>query len=87
MLDTIEQSPILPLNVLQAQMGFFKGDILTIIDASFSDERQCKAVKDVISKSFRDRMSWLSELSRGQNSSSTLENLDGTVTTRTLDTE
>jgi len=78
----------LSTDTLIVQMGFFKGEILTIIDASFSDQRQCKAVKDIISKSFRDRINWFLELSGDErNRGQVLVDLDGTAKVRTAKEE
>ena len=54
----------LTLDGIEAQLSFLQGEILTLMDASFSDREQCKAVKDLVKQFFRSRIRWIGELSR-----------------------
>lgn len=45
-----------------AQVNFLQGRILTIIDASFSDKEQRKAMKDVIKGEFIETLSHITDL-------------------------
>lgn len=63
--------------VIQTQMKFFHGDILTIIDASFSDKEQRKAVKDLVNKCFRDKINHFWDLI-------TMRGVDGVEDNKTL---
>ena len=47
---------------VETQVKYLQGKVLTVIDASFSDERQLKAVKDLINKSFSEQLDWIYEL-------------------------
>lgn len=42
-------------SAVQAQIGFLMGKVLTIVEASYSDKEQRKAVKDLIRAAFQDR--------------------------------
>lgn len=55
----------LPLSSIMAQFNFLQGKVLTIIDASIQDERQNKALKDLIKNSFYEQMDWVTKLSTG----------------------
>ncbi len=44
-----------PLDGVFAQLGFLEGKVLTIVDASYSDPIQRKAVKDLVRGSFTDQ--------------------------------
>lgn len=59
--EMMTEKPI-TFGVIETQIRFLQGKILTIADASFSDERQCKAVKDLIKKTFSDQLNWLQEI-------------------------
>lgn len=45
-----------------SQFKFLQGKVLTVIEASFSDERQLKAVKDLINKMFSEQMTYCAQL-------------------------
>jgi hypothetical protein len=47
---------------VQSQLSFLQGKVLTIIDASFADERQLKAVKDLIKGAFHSQTTWITQL-------------------------
>ena len=47
--------------------NFLLGEVLTIIDAAIIDERQCKAIKDLIKGQFRRKANYLADLSRDRN--------------------
>ena len=42
-----------------AQLGFLEGKVLTVIDASYADERQNKAVKDLVKNAFVSQRKWI----------------------------
>lgn len=61
--DVVEQDPRpLPYSAIEAQVRYLMGDVLTVIDASFSEGEQKKAVKDLIKSKFSAKLSWLYEL-------------------------
>jgi len=47
-----------------AQVRFLEGDVLTIADATYVNETQNKAVKDLLKQAFRNKMQWITELCR-----------------------
>ena|SRR3990167_6819073 len=53
----------MPLSGVCSQFNFLMGKVLTIIDASIADERQNKALKDLIKNSFREQMDWVTKVS------------------------
>lgn len=55
---------------VEAQAGFMKGKILTVIDAAIQEPRQNKAVKDLVHSAIREYCERLHEL---HNSRSLLE--------------
>lgn len=52
----------LEFNAISAQLNFLKGEVLTIVDASYSETIQRKAVKDLIHSVFSAKVSWFYEL-------------------------
>jgi hypothetical protein len=52
----------LPYGSIVSQFKFLQGKVLTVIEASYSDERQLKAVKDLVNKMFSEQMTWVSQL-------------------------
>lgn len=52
----------LPFSAISAQLGFLKGEILTIADATFSDKEQRKAFKDLVRNAFTQRLNHLAVL-------------------------
>jgi hypothetical protein len=58
---------------IERQVKFLQGKILTVIDASFSNEVQLKAVKDLINRAFSEQMSRLLQLTFPKLPISTLE--------------
>lgn len=55
-------SESLHIGAIEAQLSFLKGEILTIVDAAFSDETQRKAVKDLVRDRFKVRSDWFREI-------------------------
>ena len=47
---------------ITSQISFLEGKVLTIIDASYTDLVQRKAVKDLIRDKFSGQMNWIYEL-------------------------
>jgi len=47
---------------IQTQVKFLQGKVLTVIDASYTDGRQLKAVKDLVNKMFSEQLTWISQL-------------------------
>lgn len=45
-----------------AQVKFLQGKVLTVVEASYCEERQLKAVKDLINKMFSEQMTWITQL-------------------------
>lgn len=52
----------LEFSSIVAQLGFLEGKVLTIIDASYTNERQLKAVKDLVKKMFSEQRNWIGQL-------------------------
>lgn len=44
---------------VQSQIQYLQGKVLTIVDASYFDKEQKKAVKDLINTSFSNSLAWL----------------------------
>lgn len=63
--DKIDKATM-PLSGIMSQLGFLKGKVLTIIDASISDERQNKALKDLIKNAFYEQQSWITKVTTGE---------------------
>jgi hypothetical protein len=72
-----EIAPTLPLSGVHAQLNFLMGDVLTIIDASYSSPEQNKAIKDLIKNSFRTKHKWLDSLAKGGDNGGELYNFPG----------
>ena len=49
-------------SAIASQMGFLKGKILTIIDASVEDRQRNKALKDLIRNEFSIKLDWIYQL-------------------------
>lgn len=47
---------------IESQIKFLQGKVLTVIDASYADQTQKKAVKDLINKFFSEQLTWILEL-------------------------
>lgn len=45
-----------------AQMNFLQGNVLTIVDAAFTDPIQRKAVKDLVKAQFIRQINWIAEM-------------------------
>ena len=50
------------LGWITTQIRYLEGEILTLIDASYAEEAQRKAVKDLTKTAFRRKMDWIDEL-------------------------
>ena len=55
-------SPSLGYSSIETQIKFLQGKVLTVIDASFPQGNQLKAVKDLVNEKFREQLNWISEL-------------------------
>lgn len=53
---------MLDYNSILSQVKFLEGKILTIIDASYSDPIQRKAVKDLLKSAFHQQITWIAAL-------------------------
>ena len=51
----------LRFSLASRHLRWLQGEILTIIDATLRDERQLKAVKDLVRDKFSSKISWLYE--------------------------
>lgn len=49
-------------SVVETQIRFLQGKVLTVIEASIINEPQQKAVKDLIKKMFSEQLSWIADL-------------------------
>jgi len=47
-------TPLMDSNIFGDNLDRLKGRVLTIVDASFTDPRQRKAVKDLLRKAFKE---------------------------------
>ena len=63
-------------SAIESQISFLQGKVLTIVDASYSDERQLKAVKDLIKSAFHNQRTWILEMCYPEVSMSTREHLE-----------
>ncbi len=52
----------LDVGSILSQIKFLQGKVLTVIEASYAEERQLKAVKDLINKMFSEQMTWVTQL-------------------------
>jgi hypothetical protein len=52
----------LPYTAIQAQIKFLQGKILTVVEASYVDTTQRKAIKDLVNKMFSEQLTWISQL-------------------------
>lgn len=49
----------LEFGAIAAQIGFLQGKVLTVIDASYQDDRQHKAVIDLVKAAFKQQLDWI----------------------------
>jgi hypothetical protein len=54
-------------DIYSGQTSFLLGKVLTIVDASFSDKEQRKAVKDLVRQQFREQEKWVYSICTGGN--------------------
>lgn len=47
---------------VESQVKFLQGKVLTVIDASYSDKEQRKAVKDLVKSAFSIQLAWILQL-------------------------
>ncbi|MFA5696337.1 MAG: hypothetical protein WC917_02725 [Bacilli bacterium] len=47
---------------VESQIKFLQGKVLTVIDASYSDKEQRKAVKDLVKSAFSIQLAWILQL-------------------------
>ncbi len=57
-----EKERVFNYSLINKQLRFLMGEVLTVIDASIQNERQLKATKDLIKGKFSNKLSWLYEL-------------------------
>lgn len=57
-----EVSEKLPYDAIESQVKFLQGKVLTVIDASYQEGGQKKAVKDLINKAFSEQLTWILQL-------------------------
>jgi hypothetical protein len=60
--DPVETGTPLHFSAISAQLGFLKGELLTIAGATFTDKEQRKAFKDLIRERFSSRLNYISKL-------------------------
>lgn len=48
--------------IIEAQVKFLQGKVLTIIEATLSDERQLRAVKSLISRTFSEQLTNIAQI-------------------------
>jgi predicted kinase len=51
----------------ESQTSFLLGKVLTVVDASYSDREQRKAVKDLVRQQFREQTKWVCSITTGAN--------------------
>ena len=47
---------------VESQIKFLQGKILTIVEASYSDKEQRKAVKDLVNSAISNQLAWVLQL-------------------------
>ena len=47
---------------VQNQIKFLQGKVLTIVDASYSNDRQLQAVKDLVNRVFSEQLTWMAQI-------------------------
>ena len=52
----------LSYSAISAQIKFIQGKMLTVVDASYGDAVQRKAIKDIINSYFSDSLDWIYDL-------------------------
>lgn len=52
----------LDYGAIQSQLSFLQGKVLTVIDASYNNERQLKAVKDLVKSAFHEQQTWILQI-------------------------
>ncbi len=52
----------LSYSAIAAQVKFIQGKVLTVVDASYGDAVQRKAIKDIINNYFSESLNWLYDL-------------------------
>lgn len=56
------ESIALKVDVIQDQLKFLQGRVLTIVEATLPDGKQKKATKDLVNKEFSDQLSYVWQL-------------------------
>lgn len=75
---TMKDTGSLTLDAIQTQIGFIEGKVLTVIDATYSNSIQNKAVKDLIRSAFREQRQWIGKLATGSDNGGELLQYDHT---------
>jgi hypothetical protein len=52
----------LDYDVIETQVKFLQGKVLTVVDAVIVEPRQLKATKDLMNKMFSEQLNWIAEL-------------------------
>lgn len=58
----VGETKSLDYSTIETQVKFLQGKVLTVVDASHNDQRQLKAVKDLVNKMFSEQLSWIAQL-------------------------
>lgn len=56
------EKAVMEYSLIEQQIKWLMGEILTVIDATIDDERKLKAVKDIIKDKFSNKLNWIYEL-------------------------
>lgn len=60
--NQLKELGALQFDTIKIQTKYLQGEILTLIEAAIANEKQCKAVKDVVHMAFRRKLNWFKEL-------------------------
>jgi hypothetical protein len=60
--EVLGQEVKLGVDVVNSQIKFLQGRVLTIVEAAISDRNQLKAVKDLINTSFSNQLMYVLQL-------------------------
>ena len=61
----LQASPTLSIGTVHTQLSYVEGEVLTHVDAAFSDIEQRKAFKSLMRTLFKQRHNWFDELAYG----------------------
>jgi len=60
--EYLDKEKFFGYGVIETQVKFLQGKVLTVIDASYPVGEQKKAIKDLVNKMFSEQLTWISQL-------------------------